>query len=321
MKSKHGPGGEQEARRAGNEPRLRIARAARATPAPPQAPPAAEAAQAFVELQAQHAALICTNAALAHQLLETRDQFGAAIKSLREEIARHGQEEHLLREQAAQLRALSVESTLEEQREHRRLSDLHSENLQQLLAAAKFKLAMLAPARKPGQSAAWSEVSDLLDDAVRCSREIGGHLAPAVVDHQALLPALCWLTRWMQERHQFTVSVDVARAVEPGQEVVSLLLFQSVRELLLNIHRHAKAATALVEVAQRNGCLQVVVSDDGLGFDGANVPSEEGRGGLGISNIRERLEYLGGTLDIGRAPGQGSRFTLTVPLQLASPGA
>jgi signal transduction histidine kinase len=285
----------------------------RKAPAGPQSGAPPPAAHTFRDLQGQHATLLRNNQALARQLLESEGQLAAPVKDLREEVSRHGDEEHLLRDQMVQQRALNVESTLAEQREHRRLADLLSEELQQLLTAAKYKLALLAQSRQQIPPLAWADVSGLLDEAVRCSRSIGGDLSPAVLRPAELLPALCWLRYWMAERHQLHVELYADSGVEPAQEVVSLLLFQSVRELLCNTHKHAQVGTARVELTHQYDALQITVSDDGIGFDVAHLPTRQ-TVGLGLRSIRQRLEYLGGRLDITSAPGQGSRFTLMVPL-------
>jgi len=101
--------------------------------------------------------------------------------------------------------------------------------------------------------------------------------------------------------------------VEPGSDAIKGLLFQSVRELLFNVVKHAGVPQATVDVSRADAQLQIVVADHGAGFDPRRLPPEGSRG-LGLPSIRQRLEYLGGSLEIASAPGQGSRFTLSIPL-------
>ncbi len=102
----------------------------------------------------------------------------------------------------------------------------------------------------------------------------------------------------------------------PQGEDVSILLFQAVRELLFNVAKHAGVKNARVEVSRVDGQIQIVVLDDGAGFDPSQIRAENGlAGGLGLISVRERLDFLGGHLEIESEPGRGSRFTLLVPIE------
>jgi len=102
---------------------------------------------------------------------------------------------------------------------------------------------------------------------------------------------------------------------EPLPEDLKVLLFESVRELLFNVVKHANTRSAVVNLRHFDGSLQVTVSDQGVGFDPTAMPAagEEGAG-FGLFSICERLELMGGTFEIGSSLGQGSRFVLTLPI-------
>ena len=76
--------------------------------------------------------------------------------------------------------------------------------------------------------------------------------------------------------------------------------------------KHAAAETAIVQVTQTNGSISITVEDDGKGFDpsilqiGSPGPGEQAKRGMGWSNIRSRVEYLKGKLDVQSAPGKGT---------------
>jgi len=91
-----------------------------------------------------------------------------------------------------------------------------------------------------------------------------------------------------------------------------------VRELLINVVKHAQASTASVSLSVKDGRLRLEVRDDGVGFDAAQSvePSATG-GGFGLFSIRERLAYLGGTVAIRSSPGRGTRVTVVAPLHAA----
>jgi CheY-like chemotaxis protein len=109
----------------------------------------------------------------------------------------------------------------------------------------------------------------------------------------------------------------------PQEEDVAILLFQAVRELLFNVAKHAGVKNARVEVRRAGSELRVLVADEGTGFDPSRIRTEGGlTGGFGLFSVRERVNYVGGHLEIDSAPGRGSRFTLVVPAgqaKVASP--
>ncbi len=219
-----------------------------------------------------------------------------------------------LEQRAMQLRALAAELTLSEQRERRRMAKLLHDHLQQLLAGAKFRTATLGRKAEPRVKQAVLEIENLLDTALDTSRSLTAELSPPILHERSLNAGLEWLARWMAERHGLTVGLSMEEGLPPLAEDVKVLLFESVRELLFNAVKHARVRSATVDVRQVQGKdLQIVVSDAGPGFDPAKVKRVgEAGGGFGLFSIRERLDLIGGSLEIDSAPGKGSRFTLTV---------
>ena len=101
-----------------------------------------------------------------------------------------------------------------------------------------------------------------------------------------------------------------------------LLLFQSVRELLINSWKHAGTGQAEVALEERNGHLQITVHDDGTGFDlaatttAADSPTGELSSKFGLFSIRERMLALGGSFDLQSTPGKGTTARLVLPLNV-----
>ena len=106
------------------------------------------------------------------------------------------------------------------------------------------------------------------------------------------------------------------QASKPLAEDVRVVLFQSVRELLINVLKHARAHEVILDISRLEDSIRITVADDGVGFDAASVLAAPSRGrGFGLFNIRERLDFIGGTLDVDSRPGRGSRFTLVAPVE------
>lgn len=221
-----------------------------------------------------------------------------------------------LQRQADQLRTLAAELTLAEQRERRRLAEVLHDGLQQILVAARLRAHMLGRSDDPGVHAGCREIVELLEDCLREARTLTGALSPPTLQKGRLLAALEWLTHWMRDKHQLAVRLSPAATLPPAlPEDLTVLLYQSVRELLFNAVKYAHVDTAEVTFVQQEDSLTVSVADAGTGFDPSRLRVAGGtEGGFGLLGIRERLEMFGGHMKVESAPGQGSRFTLTVPL-------
>jgi signal transduction histidine kinase/ActR/RegA family two-component response regulator len=222
-----------------------------------------------------------------------------------------------LERRADQLRAMASELTLVEQRERRRLAQILHDHLQQLLVAAKIKIGMLRRrelATESGQSL--GQIDELLSESIRTSRSLTVDLSPPILFDAGLRPALEWLARQMREKHGLVVDVESEAPQTPLSEDAQILAFQAVRELLFNVVKHAGVAHARLQLAVDAKQVQVVVEDDGVGFDATQLEHHEVLdGGLGLFSIKERLEVLGGQVLIDSSPGQGTRAVILVPCQ------
>ncbi len=215
-----------------------------------------------------------------------------------------------MRERTLALQQLTGELAVAEQRERQRLGQLVHDGLQQYLVAARVRTELLA---RTAPSAVCHEVHALLTEAIKSSRTLTAEFTPPILRAAGFVSALRWLAKWMEDTHRLTVTVSAAAEFEIRDEAARVLFFHAVRELLFNVVKHADIPQAAVAVHAHNGQARIVVVDHGKGFEPARVV-EMPASGLGLFSIRQRLEYLGGTLEIDSKPGQGSRFTLSVPL-------
>lgn len=213
---------------------------------------------------------------------------------------------------AEQLRAMSLELAQAEQRERRRLAQILHDNLQQLLVGATFHVKVLKDALKSRTlRQTLGQLSETLTEALEVSRAMTTELSPPIFYEKGLSDGLEWLSHQMHKKHGLMVAIETTGNVEPEAEQIRMFLFEAVRELLLNIVKHAKVDHARVRVrALGSGELEITVADGGIGFDPTRL--EEG-GGFGLFNIREKLRFLHGRMEIESVPEGGSRFTLVVP--------
>jgi signal transduction histidine kinase/ActR/RegA family two-component response regulator len=221
-----------------------------------------------------------------------------------------------VRKQADLLRALATELSEVEQRERKRLSQILHDHIQQLLVAARFQLelAVRNTAGVDGRSHALHEVNSILKEAIEASRTLAVELSPPVLHEAGLIGALHWLASRLSEKQQFTVRLHCDGEAEPIEEETRLLLFECVRELLLNVAKHSGVSEAKVTLSRGgDGRVTLTVEDAGSGFDLESMRNRRTETTLGLFSIQQRLAHLGGHVDISAAPGAGTRVTLTAP--------
>jgi len=219
-----------------------------------------------------------------------------------------------------QLRALAFEVIQTEQRERRRLAQLLHDHLQQLLAAAKIKLSALRKELPNDDlSRSLGQVVDLLTESIAATRSLAVELSPPVLYEAGLSGALNWLAAQMREKHSLAVEVRADPLAEPPDEKIRVLLFQAARELLFNVVKHAGVNRAAVSMSARDdGRIELQVQDSGVGFDPERHRASEGAfNSFGLFSIRERIEMVGGRMEVESSPGRGVRTTLVIPLTRA----
>jgi PAS domain S-box-containing protein len=224
-----------------------------------------------------------------------------------------------LRERAAQLGALTLQVTRVEQQERRRLAQIVHDHLQQLLVAARMTAERVR--RRAEDSEMQKAVEDLealLEESIRASRSITTELSPPILHDGGLIPALEWLARRMKEKHDLAVTVEAHPGAEPKTEALRVFLFQAVRELLFNCYKHAGVAEARVFVHNpANDKISLEVTDKGKGFDLASLKAggDGNRDCFGLFSLQERMNFIGGSVTIVSAPGQGTQVTLMAPVE------
>jgi len=229
------------------------------------------------------------------------------------------QAEDALRQSQRDLRELSarVLEAREEEKAHI-ARELHDE-LGQLLTALKMDLGWLRERLPPELDERAREMGSLLDRTVTATRRISADLRPMMLDDLGLADAAAWLVDDFAKRSGVACRADLPTELQDISKAVGTAVYRAIQESLTNIARHAGAKNAWVSVAVEDGALQVEVEDDGRGIAPEDLAKARS---LGLKGMRERIAFLGGVLEIGRAPRGGTRVRLRVPLQgLAEPVA
>jgi len=238
---------------------------------------------------------------------------GTDITERKRMLAQAVRYQHRLRELAKRL------SSAEEQNRWRISRYIH-DTIVQNLSLSHIRLGSLA---QPLADAEMTEevrkiyaIRTLLDEAIDECRMVMSDLTPALLYELGLIPALNGFARQLEKKHGTQVTIE-----DDGQELslppeLRGLLFESVRELIMNALKHAGPCEIRVFSSCRDGMLAIRVTDNGKGFDpSAEEPATDSHGGFGTFSIRQRIEGLGGELEIASAPGKGTTATIRLPME------
>ncbi|HOC47066.1 MAG TPA: ATP-binding protein, partial [Syntrophorhabdaceae bacterium] len=131
-----------------------------------------------------------------------------------------------------------------------------------------------------------------------------------------LEPAVEWLTEQLEEQNAITCAFENDGSLKPISDEIRVLLFTAVRELLVNVVKHAAAQHVKITIRRIDDSISIHVADDGTGFNASKKSYHlaEARG-YGLFSIRERLHSLGGHMDVRSWIGRGTRIVLQAPLK------
>jgi signal transduction histidine kinase len=139
-------------------------------------------------------------------------------------------------------------------------------------------------------------------------------MRPTVLDDLGLVPALEFLAQGVSKRSRVRVSIrSSVRGRLPAP--IEATLFRAVQEALSNVVRHSNADQADVSLQRKGQTLFCSVTDEGIGFDVEGLGKGNSEG-LGLTGIRERLDSIGGTLEIRSQTGQGTQLTMIIPCEV-----
>jgi PAS domain S-box-containing protein len=216
------------------------------------------------------------------------------------------------------LRELTERLVVTEEEERWRISRYIHDTIIQNLALSCIRLGTmekpLVAARQNEEADKLHQVGKLLEEAIEECRMVMSDLTPALLYELGLGPALKDLAQQQGEKHHLTITVEVDGLPELENPLRGLL-FMSAREFVMNALKHAGPCAIHVTAGVRGTDVVIQVEDNGRGFDSTVAPAHPDRhGGFGLFSIRQRLEGLGGHLDIRSTPGQGATATIRVPM-------
>lgn len=221
-----------------------------------------------------------------------------------------------------QLRRLASELSLAEARERREIaSDLHDHIGQALAYVAQRVSILQGNSIFSGLDEEFSRILSILNQTIRYTRNLTVQISPPILYDLGLPAAIDWQAKRAAEIYDLKVSSNQTGEPSEIADDVRVFVFKAVQELINNVAKHASARKVIVHSNWRDSDFEIVVSDDGRGFDTSSLAGIVTSGScFGLFNIRERLSYVGGALTIVSSPGGGTRVSLVAPYKATEEG-
>jgi signal transduction histidine kinase len=160
------------------------------------------------------------------------------------------------------------------------------------------------------------KMSQIVDQILQATRTLVVELNPPVLQSAGVHEALRWLVSHMKEGYELDVDLSAQAEYQILDQEIRALLVQMVRELLFNVVKHAGTNEAHLKLWREDERLLIRVEDKGKGFELQSFRDNTGKSasGFGLFRMEERLNLIGGRLEIDTAPGQGARITIMIPV-------
>jgi two-component system NarL family sensor kinase len=249
-------------------------------------------------------------------LKEERNLLNVIAQRLGDVIERKWAEQKLLRYQE-ELRSLATELALSEERERRRIAQALHDRIGQVLALINIKVgALLESASSEDMAKTLQEIRKLVSESVAQTRSLTFDLSPPILYELGFEAALEWLAERIQQQYGVEVKIICREKEIPLNTEWRVTLFTAIRELLVNVGKHARSPVARVILKKKKGEIVVSVEDEGIGMDPMKRMSvKPGTDGFGLFSIRERLDFMGGHVELSSKRGQGTCVTLFIPVE------
>jgi two-component system sensor histidine kinase UhpB len=270
--------------------------------------------QNLVMLLANHAAVAIENARLYEEVRGSRDRLQVWSEELERKVAER------TREIERYSRELTTRVMQAQEEERKRIArELHDDTAQSL-STLLINLDLLDPSI-PADDAllrtGFDRVRAIAQRTLDAVRALSHDLRPTILDDFGLAAALYWFADEYTKTFGVPVEVDVEDFPEDGlPPELELTLFRVAQEALTNSGKYADAHRTHVALSFPDGRAHLVVSDDGRGFNPDAVGGPTRLGGLGLYGMRERVELIGGRLDLSSDPGKGTRVEVDAPIAL-----
>jgi len=238
------------------------------------------------------------------------------ILSLAKDISERKQVEQELNQKQQNLKELALELALSGERERRQIAAELHDTLGQDLALARMKLgALYKTDLLPDQRLFLTEAKGLIKNAISRIRSFTRQLYPPILESAGLEAALECLVYQLETDYNLKISFYDDSLEKNVPREWQIELYNSVRELLINVAKHAGTTSACLSICRQTDELEICVVDYGAGFDADKALSNPDIDGFGLFTIKSRIMYMNGSFQISSTYGVGTEVIIMVPLK------
>jgi len=215
------------------------------------------------------------------------------------------------------LRTLAQRSILFHVSERRRFSRELHDGINQLMVSVLYRIELAQRRLASGDSKGLEDLNagrQVLNDAIQEVRRISHDLRPSILDDLGLASALGNLLEQFSERTGIRIKHEISLPDARLPEDIEMTLYRLVQEALTNVERHADAGELVLRLDHRRSGVRLDLRDNGRGFD---PESNKQPSGIGLRNMRERVELLGGEYRLDSGVGEGTRIRVRLPVKAA----
>lgn len=223
----------------------------------------------------------------------------------------------LIDDKTKNIRRLHFEILMAEEKHRQYIATEFHDRVAQYLAMARNKTGLLKK-QMGDTSPELQEIHHLIDISIKETRALIQELNPPILHESAFGPAIILLVHQICENNRINTNVNNLISRDQSENIGSetkTILFQSVREILNNIVKHAQAENVTVEVWSEKNYVWLKIADDGVGISANDQHKNMMEGGYGLVNIQNRLQQMNGHFEIHSEPGFGTTVTFGAPVQ------
>ena len=262
----------------------------------------------------------------AHDELEQRvkertAELMIANRRLRREIRERTRAEEALKQSEKELRLLSFQLLTAQEKERKRIAGELHDGIGQSLSTIKFAVENSMRRMDKGAAEASADsleaVVPLAQEAMEEVRRIAMDLRPSTLDDMGILATISWFCREFQAIYS-EISIEKQIHIEEDEvpDLLKTVIYRVLQEAMNNVTKHSKANLVHLSLRKKDATMELVIEDNGLGFDLENALSvDSDRRGLGLASMKERTELSGGSFAIDSAKGRGTTVRASWSLQ------
>jgi PAS domain S-box-containing protein len=224
-----------------------------------------------------------------------------------------------LRESEARLRLFSSQRINIQESERKRIAIEIHDDLGQSLNGIKFKIQNTIQRFKEEENVGaiknLEELIPVIQEAIEDARRIQMDLRPSLLDDLGIVATISWFCRKFQNTYtgiQVDTRLDIDEEGLPN--ALKTVIYRTLQEAMNNVAKHSGASKVLLFLTNKGKGVELTIRDNGQGFDPDEALSRDGaRRGSGLTSMRQRTEFSGGTFSIESNPGQGTTIRMTWP--------